>query len=155
MRLERWNPRSGSVMEWGPFAPVAGLSRLMDEVFGALPFGDAVAEARWSPKVDVYEKDDAFVVKADVPGVKAEDIELSVLGDVLTIRGQRNHEAEATAGKTYRVERAYGTFSRQILLPPSVDSDSIRAAYYKDGVLEVSLPKKAAAKPREVKVDTA
>ena len=74
MRLERWNPRSGSVMEWDQFTPVAGLSRLMDEVFGTSPFGDAVAEGRWSPKVDVYEKDDAFVVKAEVPGVKAEEV---------------------------------------------------------------------------------
>ena len=153
MRLERWNPRSGSVMEWDPFAPVAGLNRLMGEVFGASPCGVAVDEGRWSPMVDVYEKDDAFVVKAEVPGVKAEEIELSVLGDVLTIRGERKHEAEAETWKTYRVERAYGAFSRQILLPVSVDGDAIRATY-KNGVLEVNLPKKAEAKPREVKIET-
>ena len=141
-------------MEWDPFAPVAGLSRLMGEVFGASPFGVAVDEGRWSPMVDVYEKDDAFVVKAEIPGVKAEEIELSVLGDVLTIQGERKHEAEAETGKTHRVERAYGAFSRQILLPASVDGGAIRATY-KNGVLEVNLPKKAEAKPREVKIETA
>lgn len=154
MRIERWTPRDSSVMEWNPFAPVAGLSRLMGEVFGASPFGVAVDEGRWSPMVDVYEKDDAFVVKAEVPGVKAEDIELSVLGEVLTIRGERKHEAEASAWKTYRVERAYGAFSRQVLLPASVDGDAIRATYT-DGVLQVTMPKKAEAKPREVKIETA
>jgi HSP20 family protein len=154
MLLERWSPRKASVMEWDPFTPLAGLTRVIDEVLGSSLLRPSLAEARWTPRIDVYETGDAFVVKADVPGVKAEDIDLSILGDVLTIRGERKHEAEVKTEKTYRVERAHGAFSREILLPAGVDSEAIRATY-RDGLLEVRLPKRPEAKPREVKIEKA
>jgi HSP20 family protein len=105
----------------------------------------------WAPAIDVFEKDDKFVVKAELPGMKEEDINVSVVGDTLTIKGERKAESEAKEKDYYYCERSYGSFSRSLALPSNVDAQKIEANY-EDGVLEISLPKIPEVKPKKVSV---
>ena len=105
----------------------------------------------WEPSVDVYEKDDTYVVKAELPGVKKDDIDVSVSGDTLTIKGERKDETETKEENCYLAERSYGSFMRSMALPSTVDADNIEANY-DDGVLEVKLPKSSKEESKKVKV---
>lgn len=100
--------------------------------------------------IDMYQTDKDVVVKATLPGVDAEDVEISITGDILTIRGEHSEEEEANEGDYIHRERRIGTFSRSVLLPASVDSNKADAVFDK-GVLTVTLPKKEAAKPKKIK----
>jgi len=107
----------------------------------------------WMMPVEVYETKERLVVKAEVPGLESKDIDVSMLGNTLTIRGERQHEAEAKEEEHfYRQEFAYGVFQRQIELPQAVNPESLKASY-KNGILEISLPKREEAKPKQIKVD--
>jgi HSP20 family protein len=110
-----------------------------------------MVERGWAPAIEVFEKEDKFVVKAELPGMKEEDIDVSVVGDTLTIKGERKAESEVKEEDYYCCERSYGSFSRSIALPSSVDAKKIEASY-EDGVLEVSLPKAPGVKPRKISV---
>lgn len=110
-------------------------------------------ERGWTPALDIFEKDDRFVVKAELPGMKEDDIDVSVVGDTLTIKGEKKTEEEIDEEDYYHMERTYGSFLRSISLPSNVNADKIEAKY-EDGVLEVSLPKIAEVKPKRVKVAT-
>jgi HSP20 family protein len=110
-------------------------------------------EKGWLPAVDVFEKDDNFVVKAELPGMKEDDINVSVRGDTLTIQGEKKTESEVKEENYYRSERSYGSFVRSIPLPSTVDATKIEASY-EDGVLEVTLPKIAEVKPKKVTIST-
>ena len=103
------------------------------------------------PAVDVFEKEDRFVVKAELPGMKEEDIDVSVIGDTLSIRGEKKTETEVKEKDYYRSERSYGSFYRSIRLPSGVDADKVEASF-EDGVLEVTLAKSARAKPKKIAV---
>jgi HSP20 family protein len=103
------------------------------------------------PAVDVFEKEDKFVVKAELPGMKEEDIHVSVVGDTLSIKGEKKTETEVKEEDYYRSERSYGSFYRSIPLPSNVDADKIKASF-EDGVLEVALPKSAKVKPKKIAV---
>jgi HSP20 family protein len=103
------------------------------------------------PAVDVFEKADKFVVKAELPGIKEEDIHVSVVGDTLSIRGEKKTETEVKEEDYYRSERSYGSFYRSIPIPSNVNADKISASF-EDGVLEVALPKSAKVKPRRLTV---
>ena len=105
----------------------------------------------WSPAVDILESEDALTVKADLPDVKVEDIDIRVENGTLTLRGHRKFEKDETVKGFHRIERSYGEFTRSFTLPPSVETDKV-GAEYKNGVLAITLPKKEAAKPRQVKV---
>lgn len=105
-----------------------------------------------SPRVDVVESADAITVTAELPGVKAEDVELTVEGDTLTLRGQKKEEHEDKEKDYHRVERRYGSFSRSIHLPSSVDPDKV-VARSKEGVLVIDIPKREDAKPRKIQID--
>jgi HSP20 family protein len=105
----------------------------------------------WSPAVDILETDDALVLRADLPDVKAEDIDVRVENNTLTLSGKRNFDKDETVKGWHRIERSYGEFVRSFEVPSTVDTEKV-AADYKNGVLTISLPKKEAAKPRQVKV---
>lgn len=105
------------------------------------------------PAIEVFEKEDKFLVKADLPGIKEEDISVSAVGDTLTIRGERKAESEVKEEDYYCCERSYGSFFRSIALPSHVNADKIEASY-DHGVLEVSLPKIPEVKPRKIAVTT-
>lgn len=105
----------------------------------------------WAPRMDVYEKDHVIVVKAELPGLKKEDVEVEVEGDWLTIRGQSKAESEVKEEDYYRSERAYGSFYRRMQLPPGVTAEQIEASLT-DGVLEVRIPEPAEEKPETTRV---
>lgn len=105
----------------------------------------------WSPSVDIVETQDALQLKADLPGLKLEDIDVRVEHQTLTLRGKRAFEKDESVKGYHRIERSYGEFVRSFGIPDTVDTEKV-AADYKNGVLTISLPKKEAAKPRQVKV---
>jgi len=111
---------------------------------------EALAEGR-IPKVDVIDREDEVIVKAEIPGVKKEDIRVSLAGNVMTIRGETKHEEKEEKGDYYRCEMSRGEFSRMLTLPADVDDTKVKAEL-RDGVLEITLPKIEAAKKREIKV---
>jgi HSP20 family protein len=108
----------------------------------------------WAPAVDILERGDDLIIRAELPGLEKDDIEIRVDNGNLTLSGERKREEESSNGKVFRVERCYGTFSRSFALPTTVDSAKI-SANYKDGVLEVVLPKAEEAKPKKVEIRAA
>ena len=141
---------------WEPFRDLAELEEGLPKWFSrrVVP-GRWLAPAnggQWLPEVDVTEEKDRIVVKADLPGMKQEEISVEVNDGALTIKGERKRESETKDAKTYRVERSYGSFLRSFTLPAGVDA-SKAAAIYKNGVLEIALPKLAEANAKQVKVE--
>jgi HSP20 family protein len=118
------------------------VTRLMNEPRGSRP---------WSPAVDIFETEDALTLRADLPDVKTEDIDIRVENNTLTLKGSRRFNKEENAKGYHRIERSYGDFLRSFAVPPTVETDKV-AAEYKNGVLTITLPKKETAKPRQVKV---
>jgi HSP20 family protein len=106
----------------------------------------------WTPAVDIYENNDSVVVKAELPGVEKDQISVEVKDGILTMRGERKLEKEVKEESYHRIERSYGTFQRSFSLPVSVNQDKVTARF-QDGVLEVKLPKKEQAKPKQIQVD--
>ncbi len=142
----RKNPLTGDVVQRDPFFQL--VDRFMHD------FNAAPVEARgWKPPVDIVEKDNAFLATVDLPGLKKEDIEISLDEGVLTLQGERKLEhAEGDEAKGYRrIERAYGAFSRSFTLPQGVDLGKIEATFA-DGVLTLTLPKSEAAKARKIAI---
>lgn len=105
----------------------------------------------WQPSVDVCETDTGFVLKADLPGLNKEDITIDINNDVLTLKGEKRFEDQAKKDGYVRVERRYGSFSRTFSLSDNVDTDNV-TANYKDGVLEITLPKQEEVKPKEIQI---
>jgi HSP20 family protein len=105
----------------------------------------------WNPAVDLYEQDDHFVIKAELPGVDKKDISIDLKDRVLTLSGERSHENEAKEENYYRRERSFGKFQRAFTLPAEVDSDKIKAEF-KDGLLRIEVPKPEEQKPKQVTI---
>ncbi len=142
------------LVKWEPFKELISLreamDRLLEESF-MRPFG-LMAPARFEGfAMDIYETENDLVVKASLPGVKPEDIDVSVAGDILTIKAEVKEEKEVKEENYYRRERRYGTFCRSVTLPIEVDVDKAKAEY-ENGVLTLSFPKAEAAKPKVIKV---
>ncbi len=150
MVLERWRPRWG-LTPWRPFREIEDWERRFEDFLGRPMWRLPMEEKGWMPAVDIFEKDDKFVVKAELPGMKEEDIDVSVVGDTLTIKGEKKTESEVNEEDYYRSERTYGSFYRSVPLPSTVDADKIEANF-EDGVLEVTLPKSAEIKPKKIAV---
>lgn len=147
-----------AIVRWlDPFRDLTGIQERMNQIFE-----DALARSRgrdeglrtgmWTPAVDIYEKNDAVVVKAELPGVEKDQISVEVKDGILMLRGERKFERDVKEESYHRIERSYGTFLRSFSLPVSVDQDHVKATF-RDGVLEVELPKREQAKPKQVKVD--
>ncbi|UCD56292.1 MAG: Hsp20/alpha crystallin family protein [Candidatus Hydrogenedentota bacterium] len=152
MALIRWKPRA----ELGPFRDLMAIqdeiNRLFDITMGRRPFErTGLFEGEWAPAVDVYEDEHKVVVKAELPGMTDKDIEVNILGDTLTIKGEKKKEEEKKEKSHYRLERSYGTFQRSIALPTSVKSEEAKASF-RNGVLEIEMLKKEEAKPKQIKV---
>jgi HSP20 family protein len=141
--------RSNLAQAFDRFAVLRGeLDRLFDSSFGPA-FRTPGSLSRWTPALDVYQDKDQFNVVAELPGLKKEDIELSLHDGVLTISGERKQEKKGEEG--YKNERFFGRFQRSVTLPSSVDGDKVRATY-QDGILKVVLPKAEEAKPKQIEV---
>jgi HSP20 family protein len=143
------------VKPYKPFGELASLREEMDKIwnrfFGEWPTMEPF-RGEWSPSVDVSETKDALLVKAEVPGMNAKDIDISLSNDVLTIKGKKEQEKEEEGENYHRIERSYGSFTRSIRLPREVQSDKIKASYM-NGVLTINLPKSGEGKEIKIKVD--
>jgi HSP20 family protein len=141
-----------AIVRWDPGREVDSLqsevNRLFDTFFGGRP---ANGVRRWVPPMDLVETDDHLVLKADLPGLDSDDVNIEVKDGVLTVSGERKTEHEARADGFYRVERAFGGFSRSMSLPQQVDAEQISAKFDK-GVLEVRIPKPEERKPHRVEI---
>lgn len=132
------------------------LNRFVDEAFGGWPQwsreDSGSVTSAWLPPVDVLEEKDVVRIAAELPGVKAGDVKISMENNVLTIRGEKRQTAEEKTERVHRYERCYGVFERSFTVPTTIDADGIKAAY-EDGVLTVTLPKVERAKPRQISVE--
>jgi HSP20 family protein len=139
-----------------PSKEMRDVGEYFDDVFGR-PFLPSIwgnlgwEEKEWAPSIEVIEKDDKYLVKAELPGVKEEDISLSISGNVLTIEGEKHEESEGKRDGYHYSEASYGSFARSITIPSSVDTAKIEANC-DNGVLEISLPKVAEMKPKKISV---
>lgn len=151
------------IRKWNPFNEMMLLSENLNKMFnrffdeglltpGRTIFSDELTEGTWSPDVDIYENKDSIIVKADLPGVEKENVKVEVKDNILSIRGERKEEKELKEHNVYRLERRYGEFIRNFRLPLKVDATKIKAKY-KDGILEITLPKPEEEKGKEIKVE--
>jgi len=138
-----------TVVRYEPWGLLNRLRRELDETFE-----NPSREAAWSPAVDIHEEAKQFTVRADLPGVKPSDIEITAEKGVLSLRGARNFEQQSDDGHYSRVERVSGKFVRTFTLPENVQTDAIKAQF-KDGVLELVIPKAAKPEPRRIEVQAA
>lgn len=132
------------------FDPLANL-RVFEDAFTRF-LSEPTSNRPWSPAVDIYETENDLVLKADLPEVSQKDIDVRVENQTLTIAGERKFEKEDSTKGFHRIERAYGNFVRSFAVPNTFDTEKISAEFH-NGVLTVTLPKKEAAKPRQVKVE--
>ena len=146
MALIRWQPRES-------FALQREIDNLVNSFWGDFNgrSGGWSGNGLWNPSVDVVESDQAFTVHAELPGLNKDDIAVTFEDRVLTIEGERKHETEDKDTNYFRKERAYGKFKRSFKLGTEIDADKVEAAY-KDGVLNLTLPKSEAVKPRQIEV---
>jgi HSP20 family protein len=127
---------------WGdPYSMMGRFAQQMERLFDDFGFNrvGSPANGMWIPHIDVFEREGLFCVRADLPGMKKEDVKIEVIDDALVIQGERHHERERTDRGYYRSERGYGHFHRAIPLPEGANSDDVRATF-RDGVLEVTMP---------------
>ena len=143
-----------TLVRWDPFRDLATLHDRFNQVLSADSDSVEGRHGDWAPPVDIFERGDELILRAELPGLKTEDIDIRVENGKLVLRGQRKQEKQTDDTKVYRLERAYGTFTRRFALPTSVDSSKISAAY-RNGVLEVTLPKADEAKERKVEIKVA
>ena len=141
-----------AIIKYSPFTdfePFPGLKSFEDTMNRL--FAEPSARP-WMPPVDIAETENELVVKADVPDVRFEDIQVNLENDTLTLKGQRKFEKASEKGGYHRIERSYGSFERSFTVPNTVDAEHVKADY-KNGVLTVTLPKKESAKPRKINVE--
>ena len=157
MTIERRKPEK-ALTAWQPLREMEEAGRRFEDVFGR-PFLPGIwrafpsEEMVWAPAIDVVEKEDKFLVKVELPGVKEEDVNVTITGGMLTIEGEKKAESEVKKKGYYYSETSYGSFSRSITIPSTVDAGKIEANFDK-GILEINLPKAPEVKPKKIPVAT-
>ena len=149
MAITRYNPWN---VQGGPLQD--DIRQVFDRFFNGNDESDQsnVVTSQWTPRVDIKEEDSRFVIFADIPGVDPKDIEITMEKGILSIKGERKAESTVENGKLTRIERSHGLFYRRFALPDSADAEGIKAAG-KNGVLEVSIPKRPETAPRRINVN--
>ena len=145
-----------ALVRWEPMPELTTLQTEMNRLFNT--FFDEGGNGRergrrWAPAVDLFEREDSLVLKADLPGLGEDDVKIEVRDNVLTISGERQAEFGDKQNGYYRVERAFGSFSRSLTLPEGVDADRIGASF-RNGVLEVTIPKPEQKQPRRIEISS-
>jgi HSP20 family protein len=141
--VARWTPMRNA------FRLQDELNRLLDP--RAFVADSAPVSSAWAPPVDIYEDAEGITLRAELPGLSAQDIDVRVENNTLTLKGERKLEREETKQNYRRIERSYGAFTRAFALPPNVDTDKVRAES-RDGVLHVFLPRREETKPKQIKI---
>lgn len=145
-----------NLTKWNPLSELEAMSGRLNRIFGrpALPGAteyDMLKMVDWTPSVDVSETDKEFVIKAEIPGVKKDDVKVTIESGMLTIKGERKMEKEEKGKKFHRVERSYGSFVRSFRIPDGVDESKVKAEF-KDGMMNVALPKSEKAKSKVLEI---
>lgn len=145
-----------NLIKWDPFKELEDISHSLNRFFGRTPATTQsdvgmLAESDWNPSVDISETEAAYLIKADIPGVKKEDVKVYVQNGMVTIRGERKQEKEEKGKKFHRIERTYGNFMRSFRMPDDADETAV-SAEFKDGMLNVTLQKSATAKPKSIEI---
>lgn len=144
-----------NVVRWDPFRDLVTLSdRLNRALSDSTGTSSSTSYGAWSPPVDIFERADGLVIRAEIPGVSKDDIDVRIENNVLTLHGERRREEGFDETAAHRLERVYGSFTRSFSLPTTVDAAKISASY-RDGVLEIVLPKAEEAKPKRIQVQSA
>ncbi|UCD85006.1 MAG: Hsp20/alpha crystallin family protein [Deltaproteobacteria bacterium] len=146
-----------ALVRWDPFKDLVSFKERMDRLFEdtlsrSRGIDESLAPGIWSPPVDIYETGDNIIMKAELPGISKNDINLEVKDNTLTLKGERKFEKEVKEENYHRIERSYGTFQRSFALPTNIERDKVEAKF-QDGILEVTLPKVEEAKPKQIKVE--
>ena len=145
-----------AIVRWEPFRDMMTTQREFDRLFKEAfnPFfGEGELSTRtWAPAVDIFENENDIVLKAELPGVDPNDVEIKVEDSTLYLKGERKFEKEVKEENYHRVERSYGSFARSFSLPNSIDAEKVKAEY-KDGLLTLTLPKREEAKPKTIKIN--
>jgi HSP20 family protein len=144
-----------AIVRWEPFRELATLqnemNRLFNTAFDTPPAGNGGTLRRWMPSMDLVETADHFVLRADLPGMSEEDVNIEVEDRVLTVSGERKTEHEASKEGYHRIERAFGAFARSLTLPDGVNAEAVEASFDR-GVLEIRIPKPEQRKPRKISI---
>jgi len=140
-----------ALVRWDPFRDLTALQGEVNRLFSRATGGEVGERQSWTPATDVVETNDAIVLKAELAGMKPEDINIEVQDNVLTVSGERRFEEEVKEDKFYRIERRYGSFSRSLALPPTADENKVEAKY-ENGLLQVTVRKAEIAKPKKITV---
>jgi HSP20 family protein len=141
-----------ALVRWDPFRDLSALQSEVNRLFTRATGGEVAERQSWIPAIDVVETDDAIVLKAELAGMKPEDINIEVQDNVLTVSGERRFEEEVKEDKFYRIERRYGSFSRSLALPPTADESKVDAAY-ENGILKITVQKAEVVKPKKITVN--
>lgn len=147
-----------NLVKWNPFRELEDVSNRLNTIFGRLPVRveserEMLGVSDWTPSVDISETDTAYLIKGEIPGVKKEDIKVTVEDGMISMRGERHQEKEDKGEKFHRIERSYGSFMRSFRVPDDADESAVKAEF-KDGMISVTLPKseKARNKPRAIEI---
>jgi HSP20 family protein len=138
--------------ELDPLKDLLGIQNEMNRLFDFNLGRLSTPTSSWVPALDVFEDKDHVVVKAEMPGMEEKDIDINLEKNTLTIRGEKKFENEVKEEDYYHIERSFGKFQRSLELPSTVDASAVKATY-KNGILEIRLPKKEEAKPKQIKID--
>ena len=145
-----------AVVKWDPFRDLLSIQDRMNKQFeqtmSRSRTEEGIAASTWTPAVDIYETTEAIVMQADLPGLRREDIDIQIQDNTLTLRGERRFAEDAQEENYLRIERAYGAFQRSVTLPATGSLERIRAVF-RDGILELTLPKAEEAKPKKIAVE--
>jgi len=140
-----------AIVRWDPFRELTALQTEVNRLFSRVGSGEVAERQSWTPSIDVIETDDSIKLKAELAGMHPKDISIEVQDNVLTVSGERRFQEEVKEDKYYRIERRYGSFSRSLALPQTLNENGIEAKY-ENGVLEVVVPKAEVAKPKKISV---
>jgi HSP20 family protein len=140
-----------TLTRWEPFRDLFTMQDRMSRLFQDMGREEAITTGAFIPPVDIYEDEQSIVLKLEVPGIEEKDLDIRVENNVLMVRGERKFEQEEKEENFHRVERRYGSFTRQFTLPNTVDTDNVQADLH-NGVLRLRLAKRAEAKPKQIKV---
>lgn len=143
-----------AIQRWSPWRDLMRMQDDFNRTFESFFRPGTISEFRWMPDLDVFDRENKVVVRVDLPEIEAKDVDVFISDNILKIKGERKHTEEVKEENYYMTERCFGLFERTIELPVSVKSDDVQAKY-RDGVLEISLPKAEEKKAKEIKVEVA
>jgi HSP20 family protein len=145
-----------ALIRWDPLREMSSLQERMNRLFGDIRgrggAEEEITQGAWVPPIDIYETPESLVLKAELPGMTREDINLEVHDSTLILKGEKRFEKGVKEENYQRIERAYGSFQRSFSLPATIRQDGVKAKF-NEGILEITLPKSEAAKPKQIKVD--